>query len=194
MRHFNDKSDEQLITLYVDGINEAFDELIERHKDRVYTYIFHSVKDNDQANDLFQETFVKVIMTIKQGRYVENGHFLAWVLRIAHNLIIDFFRRMRNENLQSTDVPEVNVLNRKELSEETIEDTMVTHQIHRDVRRLILALPETQREVLLMRYYRNMSFKEIATKVSINTALGRMRYALMNMRRMAEEHNIALTM
>ena len=169
MRHFNDKSDEQLITLYVDGINEAFDELIERHKDRVYTYIFHSVKDNDQANDLFQETFVKVIMTIKQGRYVENGHFLAWVLRIAHNLIIDFFRRMRNENLQSTDVPEVNVLNRKELSEETIEDTMVTHQIHRDVRRLILALPETQREVLLMRYYRNMSFKEIAdtTKVSI---------------------------
>lgn len=196
MRHFNDKSDEQLIALYVDGINEAFDELIERHKDRVYTYIFHSVKDNDQANDLFQETFVKVIMTIKQGRYVENGHFLAWVLRIAHNLIIDFFRRMRNENLQSTDVPEVNVLNRKELSEETIEDTLVTHQIHRDVRRLILALPETQREVLLMRYYRNMSFKEIAdtTKVSINTALGRMRYALMNMRRMAEEHNIALTM
>ena len=196
MRHYNDKSDEQLIALYVDGINEAFDELIERHKDRVYTYIFHSVKDNDQANDLFQETFVKVIMTIKQGRYVQNGHFLAWVLRIAHNLIIDFFRRMRNENLQSTDVPEVNVLNRKELSEETIEDTLVTHQIHRDVRRLILALPETQREVLLMRYYRNMSFKEIAdtTKVSINTALGRMRYALMNMRRMAEEHNIALTM
>ncbi len=195
MRHLNDKSDEQLVALYVDGMNGAFDELIERHKDRVYTYIYHSIKDNDQANDIFQETFVKVIMTIKQGRYVENGHFLAWVLRIAHNLIIDFFRRTRNENLQSTDVPEVNVLNRKELSEDTVEDALVTSQIHKDVRRLIMALPEPQRQVLLMRYYRNMSFKEIAdsTKVSINTALGRMRYALMNMRRMADEHHIALS-
>ena len=117
------------------------------------------------------------------------------MLRIAHNLIIDFFRRTRNENLQSTDVPEVNVLNRKELSEDTVEDALVTSQIHKDVRRLIMALPEPQRQVLLMRYYRNMSFKEIAdtTKVSINTALGRMRYALMNMRRMADEHHIALS-
>ncbi len=196
MKIFNDKSDEQLISLYVDGKNEAFDELLERHKDRVYMYIYHAVKNEDLADDIFQDTFVKAIMTIKQGRYVENGHFPAWITRIAHNLIIDYFRQTRNENLQSTDDTEVNILNRKELSESTIEDNMVATQIHNDVRRLVKALPDSQREVLEMRYYKNMSFKEIAdtTGVSINTALGRMRYAILNMRRLAEEHNIVLTM
>jgi RNA polymerase sigma-70 factor (ECF subfamily) len=192
---YQDQSDDQLVALYVDGVNEAFDTLIERHKDRLYSYIFHSVKNDELADDIFQETFVKAIVTLKQGRYVENGHFSAWISRIAHNLIIDYFRQSRAVNLQSTDDTEYNVLNRKELSDQTVEDTMVTQQIHRDIRRLIKALPESQREVLLMRYYKNMSFKEIAerTQVSINTALGRMRYAILNMRRIAEEHNIILT-
>ena len=196
MKRFDDKSDDQLITLYVDGKNEAFDELLERHKDRVFMYIYHSVKNEELANDLFQDTFVKAITTIKQGRYVENGHFAAWVTRIAHNLIIDYYRQVKNENLQSTDDTDVNILNRKELSQSTIEEDLVTSQIHSDVRRLIRTLPESQREVLVMRYYKNMSFKEIAdtTGVSINTALGRMRYAILNMRRIAEEHNIALTL
>ena len=196
MKLLKDKSDDQLISLYVDGKNEAFDELLERHKDRIFMYIYHSVKNEDLANDLFQDTFVKAITTIKQGRYVENGHFAAWVSRIAHNLIIDYFRQVKNENLQSTDDDESNILNRKELSQSTIEDDMVASQIHTDVRRLIRTLPASQRQVLVMRYYKNMSFKEIAdtTGVSINTALGRMRYAILNMRRLAEEHNIVLTM
>jgi RNA polymerase sigma-70 factor (ECF subfamily) len=196
MKRFNDKSDDQLITLYVDGKNEAFDELLERHKDRIFMYIYHTVKNEDLANDLFQDTFVKAITTIKQGRYVENGHFAAWVTRIAHNLIIDYYRQVRSENLQSTDDTDANILNRKELSDITIEDTMVNNQIQSDVRRLIRSLPANQREVLVLRYYKNLSFKEIAdiTGVSINTALGRMRYAVLNLRRMAEEHDIALRM
>ena len=196
MNNYKDKSDEQLISLYVDGNNEAFDALLERHKDRIFVYITHSVKNPDMADDIFQETFVKAIMTIKQGRYVDTGHFPAWLTRIAHNLIIDSFRQARAENLQSTDDEEINILNRKELSDGTVEDAIITEQIHADVRRLIKVLPDTQREVLLMRYYKNMSFKEIAdtTGVSINTALGRMRYAILNMRRMAEEHNIVLTL
>lgn len=196
MRIYKDKSDEQLISLYVDGNNEAFDSLLERHKDRVYMYIYHAVKNEELADDIFQDTFVKAIMTIKQGRYVENGHFPAWLTRIAHNLIIDYFRQTKAENLQSTDDEDTNILNRKELSDCTIEDNIITTQIHDDVRRLVKALPESQREVLVMRYYKNMSFKEIAdtTGVSINTALGRMRYAILNMRRMAEEHNIVLTL
>ena len=195
MKIYNDKSDDQLISLYVDGTNEAFDELLERHKDRIYMYIYHAVKNEDAANDIFQDTFVKAIMTIKQGRYIENGHFSAWITRIAHNLVIDYYRQVRAENQQSTDDTDVNILNRKELSDSTIEDNLVVTQIHDDVRRLVKALPDNQREVLIMRYYKNMSFKEIAdtTGVSINTALGRMRYAILNMRRMAEEHNIVLT-
>ncbi|MBR7013001.1 MAG: sigma-70 family RNA polymerase sigma factor [Muribaculaceae bacterium] len=196
MKIYKDKSDEQLISLYVDGNNEAFDSLLERHKDRVFTYIYHAVKNEELADDIFQDTFVKAIITIKQGRYTDNGHFPAWITRIAHNLIIDYFRQTKAENLQSTDDEDTNILNRKELSDCTIEDSIITTQIHDDVRRLVRALPESQREVLVMRYYKNMSFKEIAdtTGVSINTALGRMRYAILNMRRMAEEHNIVLTL
>ena len=196
MKVYKDKSDEQLISLYVDGKNEAFDALLERHKDRLFMYIYHAVKDEDAANDIFQDTFVKAIVTIKQGRYVENGHFPAWITRIAHNQIIDYFRQTRAENTQSTDDEDINILNRKELADGTIEDYMITSQIHADVRRLVKSLPDNQREVLMMRYYKNMSFKEIAdtTGVSINTALGRMRYAILNLRRIAEEHNIVLTM
>ncbi|MBQ9576449.1 MAG: sigma-70 family RNA polymerase sigma factor [Muribaculaceae bacterium] len=196
MKVYKDKSDEQLISLYVDGKNEAFDALLERHKDRLYMYIYHAVKNEDAADDIFQDTFVKAIMTIKQGKYVENGHFPAWITRIAHNQIIDYFRQTKAENSQSTDDDDVNILNRKELCGGTVEDDIVLTQIHDDVRRLVKVLPDNQREVLIMRYYKNMSFKEIAdaTGVSINTALGRMRYAILNMRRIAEERNIILTM
>ena len=188
-------TDDKLVSLYADGNNEAFDTLLNRHQNRVFTYILRIVKDSEVANDIFQDTFVKAITTIKQNRYSEVGKFAAWITRIAHNLIIDYYRQERSENLQSCDLPDLDILNRKDLSEETIEDKLVTHQIHNDIKRLVKALPELQREVLVMRYYHDMSFKEIAdaTNVSINTALGRMRYAILNMRRIAEENNIVLT-
>lgn len=188
-------SDEKLVVLYTNGVNQAFDVLVERYKERVYTYIYHTVKCEELADDIFQETFVKAIITINQGRYTENGKFLPWIFRIAHNLIIDYYRQEKSENTQSCDAEEVDILNRKDLSECTIEDQMVTEQIHQDIKNLVNALPDSQKEVLLMRYYKNMSFKEIAetTNVSINTALGRMRYAILNMRRIAEENNIILT-
>ena len=196
METLKERSDERLIALYVDGNNEAFDVLIDRHKDRVYSYILHYVKNPELADDIFQETFVKAIVTIKQNRYVENGRFSAWITRIAHNLIFDYFRKEKSENLQSTDAGDINILNRKELSEATVEDHIILSQIETDIHRLIMALPENQREVLQLRYFKDMSFKEIAmlTNVSINTALGRMRYAILNMRRIAEQHDIVLTM
>lgn len=189
-------SDEKLVVLYAKGMNQAFDVLVERYKERVYSYIYHSVKSEELADDIFQDTFVKAITTINQGRYTENGKFLPWIFRIAHNLIIDYFRQEKTENTQSCDAEDVDILNRKDLSESTIEDFMVTEQIHKDIKNLICALPKSQRDVLTMRYYKNMSFKEIAesTNVSINTALGRMRYAILNMRRIAEEKNIILTL
>lgn len=189
-------ADDQLVAAYAKGDNSAFDELLSRHQSRLYSYILHIVKDEDLANDLFQETFVKAIMTIKQNRYNETGKFSAWVSRIAHNLIIDHFRQEKSENTVSADEEEVNLLNRKDLSEDNIEDVLVVNQIHADVKRLVDALPDSQREVLVMRYYKDMSFKEIAeaTNVSINTALGRMRYAILNMRRIAEENRIVLTL
>lgn len=153
------------------------------------------VKDKDLADDIFQETFVKIIMTLRQGRYIESGKFSAWLSRIAHNLIIDHFRQEKAENNMSSDDEDINLLNRRDLCEENIEDMMVNDQIKADVRRIIDALPEPQKEVLVMRYYNDMSFKEIAetTGVSINTALGRMRYAILNMRRIAAENNIVLS-
>ena len=196
MKHLSKLSDEELVVLYSEGNNKAFDILLTRYKNRIYSYIFYTVKDNDLTEDIFQETFVKVITTIKQGRYIEAGKFSSWVTCIAHNLIIDHYRQERNENLVSNDdSEEKDIFNRKELSEGTIEDSLITRQIHADIRRLVAALPDNQREVLIMRYYKNMSFKEIAdaTQVSINTALGRMRYALLNIRKMADDHQIQLS-
>ena len=196
MQKLKTLTDDLLVAMYAKGNNEAFDVLLNRHQSRVFSYILHIVKIHDLAEDIFQETFVKAIMTIKQGRYSESGKFSAWITRIAHNLINDHYRQEKSENTVSTDEEDANFLNRKDLCEENIEDVMVVNQIHKDIKRIIKALPESQREVLIMRYYRNMSFKEIAdaTQVSINTALGRMRYAILNMRRIAEEHNIALTL
>lgn len=196
MATLSSKTDEQLVKAYAQGNNEAFDTLLKRHQDRIFNYILRIIKNEDIANDIFQETFVKAILTIKQGRYTENGKFPAWISRIAHNLIIDYYRQEKSENVQSTDIEEVNILNRKDLCEATIEDVIIAEQIRDDVKYLIELLPELQKEVLKMRYYQGLSFKEIAelTGVSINTALGRMRYAIINLRRAAAEKDIVLTL
>ena len=195
MQNLKQLSDESLVTAYANGNDNAFDALLARHKDRVYGYILHIVKNPDLANDIFQETFVKIIMLIREGKYVDSGKFLAWVNRIARNLIIDYIRQEKPGSVISIDTEETDVLNRKDLSEITIEDKLVMGQIHSDVRRLIEALPDSQREVIELRFFKNMSFKEIAeaTQVSINTALGRMRYALIHLRKLSKDYNIALT-
>ncbi len=194
MEYLSKLPDECLVAEYAAGRNDAFDVLLRRHQSRVFSYILSVVKDEAVADDIFQDTFVKAIVTIRQGRYNESGRFGAWLSRIAHNLINDYYRQEKSEGLISADNPDVDMFNRRELSEGNVEDSIVASQILDDVRRLIAALPENQREVLMMRYYQDMSFKEIAeaTDVSINTALGRMRYALLNMRRMAEENHISL--
>ena len=195
MQNYTKLTDDKLVAAYSKGDNQAFDTLLKRHQARIFTYIYSIVKNRDVADDLFQETFVKAITTIKQGRYSETGKFSAWLSRIAHNLIIDFYRQEKSENVVSSDDENADILNRKDLADINIEDIIIDSQIQDDVRRIIEALPENQREVLVMRYYRDMSFKEIAdaTNVSINTALGRMRYAIINMRRIARENNIVLT-
>lgn len=188
-------ADEKLVALYAQGNNEAFDILLNRYKDRLYAYIYYTVRNEELAEDIFQETFTKAIITIQQGRYNENGKFPAWLTRIAHNLIIDCFRQEKQENLVSCDEEERNLLNNIHLSEGTVETEIVSRQILADVRRLMKHLPDEQREVVQMRFYQDLSFKEIAemTGVSINTSLGRMRYAILNLRRMAEKYGIVLT-
>ena len=189
-------TDESLVDLYAIGNNSAFDVLLNRYQKSIHSYIFYIVRNQDLTEDIFQETFLKVIMTIKQGRYTENGKFKAWITRIAHNLIIDNFRQERNENTISNDDVEVDLLNNMKLCDSNIEDDMVNEQVYADIKKLVNHLPDNQREVLEMRYYQDMSFKEIAdiTGVSINTALGRMRYAILNIRRMADENNIELSL
>lgn len=196
MSKLNLMTDEDLVVSYAEGNNTAFDVLLNRYKGSVHSYIYFIVRNKELTEDLFQETFVKVITTIKQGRYTDNGKFKAWIMRIAHNLIIDNFRQERNENLISNDEVEVDLFNNMKLCDHTIEEKLVKQQVLEDVRRLVGFLPETQRKVLEMRFYQDMSFKEIAdtTGVSINTALGRMRYAIMNMRRLAEENHMELSL
>lgn len=195
MKPLKTMTDEELVVFYAQGNNAAFDVLLNRHKSSIHSYIYFMVRNKELAEDIFQETFVKVIMTIKQGRYTENGKFKAWITRIAHNLIIDGIRQERNENTISNDEVEVDLFNNMKLCDGTVEDNLVRRQVLSDVKKLVRHLPDNQREVLEMRYYRNLSFKEIAdiTGVSINTALGRMRYAILNMRRMAEESRMELS-
>lgn len=195
MENLQKMTDDALVALYSKGNNQAFDILLDRYKDKLYSYIYFVVHNEEQTEDIFQETFVKAIVTIQQGRYLADGKFGAWLTRIAHNLVIDFFRQERNENVISNDEVEVDLFNNANLSDDTIETRMVNEQVLRDVRRLVNFLPESQREVVYMRFYQGLSFKEISeiTGVSINTALGRMRYALLNLRRMAEEKDIELT-
>ncbi len=185
-------SDSQLVSLYKNGNEEAFEQLLHRHKSKVFTTIYLIVKDNYVAEDLLQETFVKVVKTIKEGRYNEEGKFLPWLMRIAHNLAIDFFRK---DKRYPTIVMEdgSRVFNTLEFSEDSIESKQIKQDTHAKLRELIQELPESQKEVLMMRHYMEMSFQEIAetTGVSINTALGRMRYALINLRKKMKQYNIA---
>jgi len=189
-------TDEELVDCYAQGNNAAFDVLLKRHKDSVFSYIYFIVRNTELAEDIFQETFVKAIITIKQGKYTENGKFRAWVNRIAHNLIIDNYRQEKTEQVISNNEFEIDLFNNQKFSDGTVEDELVKTQILADVKKLIDYLPDNQKEVLILRYYQDLSFKEIAdvTGVSINTALGRMRYAVLNMRKMAEEKNMILTM
>lgn len=196
MENLTQMTDDKLVSLYVGGNNSAFDVLLNRHKDRLYYYIYFIVRSKEVAEDIFQETFVKAIIKLQEGRYQPDGKFGAWITRIAHNLVIDQFRQERNENLVSNDETEVDLLNNAALAEGTIENRMVNEQVLRDVRALVNELPDCQREVVYMRYYQQLSFKDISdiTGVSINTALGRMRYAILNMRRIAAEKNISLVL
>ena len=187
-------SDQQLLNSYLSGDKSAISKLIEKHRKRILDYILMMVKDRDVADDVFQETFIKVVRVIDDGRYVDNGKFVSWVMRIAHNQVIDYFRQAKQTNSVSESDAGYDLLNSKNFAEITVEDKMVEEQIAADLRKLIECLPDEQREVVKMRYFSNMSFKEIAdfTGVSINTALGRMRYALINLRKIIKEKQLIL--
>jgi len=187
-------NDAVLVKKYMQGEELALEVLVKRHKQRIHGFIFSKVLDRDITEDIFQDTFIKVIRTLKRGKYNEEGKFLPWVMRIAHNLVIDHFRRnKRMPKFQSRN--DFDIFDVISDGENSIESEMITDQVHTDVRRLVEELPDDQKEVLLMRIYKEMSFKEIAetTDVSINTALGRMRYALINLRKVIDKHNIVLT-
>ncbi len=188
-------TDRELVKQFIDGNRSGIENLIQRHKNRLFTYISIYVREQSLAEDIFQETFLKVIHSLKAGKYTDNGKFLSWTMRIAHNLIIDHFRREKQMRMLSNDDYEADIFNEKRLAEDNIEDDIVKEQIINDVRLLLDKLPEDQREVVILRHYAGLSFKEIAeqTDVSINTALGRMRYALINMRKMIEEKSLSLT-
>lgn len=195
MENISRLTDEELAISYVQGNNRAFDELLSRNQSKLFSYILFVVRDEDKANDLFQETFVKVITKLYQGRYVDSGKFGAWIMRIAHNVIMDWYREQRSRNLiEPTDENDLSNLSGNDVLDSNVENRYVNDQIMVDVKNMMNMLPPTQREVVFMRFYQDLSFKEIAemTGVSINTSLGRMRYAILNLRRMTKEHNIVL--
>lgn len=196
MENLNLMTDEELAIMYVDGDNKAFNLLLSRNQEKLFTYILFVVRDREMANDMFQETFFKVVSRLQQGKYIANGKFSAWLMRIAHNVIMDWYRQQRAQNI--VDAPKENDLSNvgSTLLESSREGELVNNQVMEDVRRMMSHLPASQREVVFMRFYQQMSFKEIAeaTGVSINTALGRMRYAILNLRRMTREHLLTLQM
>lgn len=196
MENLNLMTDEELAIMYVDGDNKAFDLLLSRNQEKLFTYILFVVRDREMANDMFQETFFKVVSRLQQGKYIANGKFSAWLMRIAHNVIMDWYRQQRAQDI--VDAPKENDLSNvgSTLLESSREGELVNNQVMEDVRRMMSHLPASQREVVFMRFYQQMSFKEIAeaTGVSINTALGRMRYAILNLRRMTREHQLTLQM
>ncbi len=187
-------TDAFLVNAYMNGNESALGELITRHKQRIYSFIYSKVFDRDVSEDIFQDTFIKVIRTLKKGTYNEEGKFLPWVMRIAHNLVIDHFRK-NNRMPKFENNNDFNIFSVLSDNSLNIEKQIIKGQVENDVRRLIEELPDDQNEVLMMRIYRDMSFKEISeqTGVSINTALGRMRYALINLRKVIDKHNIILT-
>lgn len=188
-------NDNVLVQQFIAGDQNSLEILIHRHKSRVFSYILLIVKNKELAEDIFQETFIKVIRSLKRGKYIDNGKFVSWVLRISHNLIIDYFRKEKLRGTISNDNSSVDIFNSQKFSEDTIEDQLVNSQILNEVKELINELPEDQQQVIYMRHYQELSFKEIAeqTGVSINTALGRMRYALINIRKLIEEKKLVLT-
>lgn len=197
MSNLSQMTDEELAMQYVQGNNKAFDLLLSRNQSKLFSYILFVVHDQDVANDIFQETFVKVVMKLQQGRYTPSGKFGAWVMRIAHNVIMDWYRDQKAERIvEPTEGNDLSNLSSKDIIDSNIENLFVNDQILRDVRKMMEQLPASQREVVFMRFYQEMSFKEIAetTGVSINTSLGRMRYAILNLRRMAKDHQIMLQM
>ena len=195
MMKLNEMTDEELAMSYVSGNNMAFDLLLTRNQSKLFSYILFIVHDRDVANDLFQETFVKVITKLQQGKYTTTGKFSAWIIRIAHNVIMDWYRSQKSGKvIEFANDNDLSNISNTNVLDATIESKFVNEQILCDVKKMMNYLPVTQREVIFMRFYQDLSFKEIATltNVSINTALGRMRYAVMNLRRMAQNHDIAL--
>ncbi len=186
-------SDKELISQYLDGNDKAFEVLLNRHRDKIYTSIYLFVKDRDLAEDIFQDVFIKIIRTLRNGKYNHEGKFLQWAMRISYNMCVDHFRKnKRKTKVSATETFDIfDVLESKEDNKEV---TMIKSQLHKKVRELVDRLPEEQREVVILRHYADMSFKEISqlTRVSINTALGRMRYALINMRKMVDEKELQL--
>ena len=195
MDRFLSMTDEELVALYAKGNNRAFEVLFSKHEQSLYNYILYLVRNKDLADDIFQETFIKAITTIKLGKYTETGKFRSWISRISHNLVIDYFRSEQKQNTISNEEYDFDLFNNSRFSDDTVEALLVKEQVMTDVKRLVDSLPDTQREVLNMRYYCDMSFKEIAdiTGVSINTALGRMRYAILNMRKVADDNRMMLS-
>ena len=187
-------SDHALLEMYQQGDREAVSQLLERHTRRVRDYVRMLVKDSDVADDLAQEVLIKVVKVLDEGRYTDKGRFLPWVLRIAHNRVLDYFRAQKQDKTVSESSAGFDILGSKNLAEPSIEDNIISEQRAEEIRALVEELPEEQREVVKMRYYEGLSFKEIAelTGVSINTALGRMRYALINMRQMIKKRNLVL--
>lgn len=188
-------SDHELLNTYISGNEDSINVLLNRHRKRILDYIYMMVKNRDVADDIFQETLIKVVRFVQEGRYTENGKFLSWVLRIAHNQVIDYFRQKKQRNNVSEGDAGYDILNNQKFSDHTVEEKLITNQIETDVRKLIDFLPPEQKEVVLIRYYMGLSFKEIAeqTDVSINTALGRMRYALINLRKLIDEKQLILS-
>lgn len=188
-------TDEELALSYIDGNNRAFDLLLSRNQSKLFSYILFVVRDNDKANDIFQETFVKVITKLHEKKYTTSGKFSAWIMRIAHNVIMDNYRDIRAQNVVETSSDnDLSNLRSEGILDTNVEEKFVNDQIMDDVKKMMNLLPASQREVVYMRFYQEMSFKEIAeaTGVSINTSLGRMRYAILNLRRMAKENDIVL--
>jgi RNA polymerase sigma factor, sigma-70 family len=188
-------NDKELVLSYQNGDVASFQILVDRYQNKIFSYILMLVKDKQLADDIFQDTFLKIIRTIKAGVYKEEGKFIQFAMRIAHNLIIDYFRKAKRLPMVDPTKEDYDMLDNARFQDPSVEEQMVTEQIHDDIRKMVEFLPEEQREVLVMRMYEDMSFKEIAdaTNVSINTALGRMRYALINLRKMAKKQNVTLT-
>lgn len=195
MKKLNEMTDEELAMSYMSGNNRAFDLLLSRTQPKLFSYILFIVHDRDLADDLFQETFVKVITKLQQGKYSTTGKFSAWIMRIAHNIIMDWYREQKVDKVvEAANENDLSNISTSNILDLNIENKYINEQIMKDVHKMMNLLPPTQREVVFMRFYQDLSFKEIAetTNVSINTALGRMRYAVLNLRRMATAHNVIL--